>query len=46
MNNHHKYASAEEHMQAMEAKLEAILKAEEDACLNQVSVTAEDIASF
>tara|TARA_R110002126_G_scaffold47605_4_gene133362 strand:+ start:19 stop:159 length:141 start_codon:yes stop_codon:yes gene_type:complete len=42
----HEYTSPEEHMEAMKAKMEAIFKAEEDACMTNVQVTQEDMAQF
>ena len=46
MNNTHAYASVEEHMAAMEERMDAILNEESDFCMTSIQVNQEDIAQF
>ena len=42
----HEYASPQEHMQALEEKMENIFSEELQACVSQVTITQEDMDIF
>lgn len=42
----HEYASIEEHILAMEARMEAIFIAEEEACMSSIQISPEEMAQF
>tara|TARA_R110002126_G_scaffold47605_3_gene133361 strand:+ start:9341 stop:9481 length:141 start_codon:yes stop_codon:yes gene_type:complete len=46
MKQPHEYASPQEHMQALEEKLDNVFSEELQACVSQVTITQEDRDSF